>query len=126
VSRKLYMRLPQLSQLLDRTLARAPKEQFGAPAAHIWQRLVVGFITNRSHCICFPCPSLFCAALGILTGNGVNNLCCHVGQERAGFSLEQKEEIMQLRLSLFNQMDAILQERQTIIAKLQVCLCSAH
>ena len=41
VGRKLYARLPDLSQLLDTTLARAPKEQFGAPAPQIWQRMVV-------------------------------------------------------------------------------------
>ena len=27
VSRKLYVQLPELSQLLDRTLARAPKDE---------------------------------------------------------------------------------------------------
>ena len=41
VGRKLYARLPELSQLLDVTLARAPKEQFGAPSPAIWQRMVV-------------------------------------------------------------------------------------
>ena len=41
VSRKLYVQLPELSQLLDRTLARAPKDEYGAPPARLWHRLVV-------------------------------------------------------------------------------------
>ena len=35
------MQLPELSQLLDRTLARAPKDEYGAPPARLWHRLVV-------------------------------------------------------------------------------------
>ncbi len=41
VSRKLYAQLPELSQLLDRTLARAPKDEYGPPPASLWHRLVV-------------------------------------------------------------------------------------
>lgn len=41
VSKKLHVRLPELSVLLDRTLAKAPKEQFGPPSAQIWKRIVV-------------------------------------------------------------------------------------
>ena len=51
VGRKLYARLPELSQLLDATLARAPKEQFGAPSPAIWQRMVVGFLLLFWHCL---------------------------------------------------------------------------
>ncbi|CAL5220821.1 g2898 [Coccomyxa viridis] len=40
VSRKLYAQLPELSQLLDRTLARAPKEEYGPPPSSLWHRLV--------------------------------------------------------------------------------------
>ena len=49
VSRKLYVQLPELSQLLDRTLARAPKDEYGAPPARLWHRLVV------STCILLIC-----------------------------------------------------------------------
>ena len=41
VSRKLYVQLPELSQLLDRTLARAPKDEYGPPPGHLWHCLVV-------------------------------------------------------------------------------------
>ena len=41
MSRKLYAQLPELSQLLDRTLARAPKEEYGPPPGSLWHRLVV-------------------------------------------------------------------------------------
>ncbi|KAK9905860.1 hypothetical protein WJX75_007711 [Coccomyxa subellipsoidea] len=40
VSKKLYVKLPELSKLLDATLAKAPKEQFGPPSAQIWKRIV--------------------------------------------------------------------------------------
>lgn len=58
VGRKLYARLPDLSQLLDTTLARAPKEQFGAPAPQIWQRMVVSAPA--------PCHPPWSASLGLL------------------------------------------------------------
>lgn len=41
VSKKLHVRLPELSKLLDATLAKAPKEQFGPPSAQIWKRIMV-------------------------------------------------------------------------------------
>ena len=44
VSRKLYAQLPELSQLLDRTLARAPKDEYGPPPASLWHRLVVSWL----------------------------------------------------------------------------------
>lgn len=43
VSRKLYMQLPELSQHLDRTLARAPKDEYGPPPQQLWRNLVVSF-----------------------------------------------------------------------------------
>ena len=46
VSRKLYAQLPELSQLLDRTLARAPKEEYGPPPSSLWHRLVVSLYCN--------------------------------------------------------------------------------
>ena len=48
VSRKLYVQLPELSQLLDRTLARAPKDEYGPPPARLWHRLVVSTATFQS------------------------------------------------------------------------------
>ncbi|CAL8472027.1 g11569 [Coccomyxa elongata] len=40
VSKKLHTRLPELSKMLDATLAKAPKEQFGPPSAQLWKRIV--------------------------------------------------------------------------------------
>ena len=48
VSRKLYAQLPELSQLLDRTLARAPKNEYGPPPASLWHRLVVSQPSPKS------------------------------------------------------------------------------
>lgn len=75
VSRKLYAQLPELSQLLDRTLARAPKDEYGPPPASLWHRLVVSRPTLKSpllssvHWVGQPqqtrvaAPSVLCAPL---------------------------------------------------------------
>ena len=47
VSRKLYMQLPELSQHLDRTLARAPKDEYGPPPQQLWRNLVVSCLPSE-------------------------------------------------------------------------------
>lgn len=49
VSKKLHTRLPELSKLLDATLAKAPKEQFGPPSAQLWKRIVVRLLLLSYH-----------------------------------------------------------------------------
>ncbi len=48
------MQLPELSQRLDRTLARAPKDEYGEPPQQLWRNLVVShlFVHHRTISLC--------------------------------------------------------------------------